>query len=126
MQQEYSKFQMVERLRKKRNLEDEMQLVDDPSPHLKDAIFQNDYGYTGDLEYNVDYFYRAPEDDTFKECKIPGVTSSVCVPKQHIAKQTPFCFEPNYEWVCVPVTHFLWPFWNIAEKDFTVQEKVSL
>ena len=26
----------------------------------------------------------------------------------------------------MPVLHFLWPFWNVKEKDFQVEEKVSL
>lgn len=122
---------MIERFRNERKLQDESLLASDntwnePSPHLKDATFQNDYGYTGNLEYNVDYFYRPPEDDTYKECKIPGVTSSVCVPRDVIANETEFCYDKNYDFICVPVLHFLWPFWTVAQKDFEVQEKVSL
>ena len=89
-------------------------------------INQNIYGYDGSIPYDVDYFTREPEDDTFKECFVPGVTSSVCVPKDHIKNQTEFCWDVNYDYVCVPVKHFLWPNWDVSEKDFLIEEKVSL
>ena len=92
--------------------------INEPSEHLEGSINQNIYDYTGNIPYDVDYYRRVPEDDTFKECFVPGVTSSVCMPKELLANRTVFCNDVNYDYVCVPVNHFLWPFWDVEEKDF--------
>ena len=56
---------------------------------------------------------------------MPGVTSSLCIPKDDIANLTVFCHEVNYPFVCVPVNHFLWPLWTIEQKDYEIHTKVA-
>jgi hypothetical protein len=62
----------------------------------------------------------------YPACDIPGVTTAQCVPKEFIEDETEFCFDDNYPFVCIPVDHFLWPLWNIRQKDFKIQEEVAL
>lgn len=97
------------------------ELYNEPSEHLEGSVNQNVYGYTGNIPYDVDYFKREAMDDMYKECFVPGVTSAVCVPREVIKDETEFCYETNYPYVCVPLKHFLWPFWDVKEKDFLVE-----
>lgn len=55
---------------------------------------------------------------------MPGITSTICVPKEAIADQIKYCYDVNYDFVCVPVEHFLWPVWSIEEKDYQINSLV--
>ena len=79
-----------------------------------------------DAEYDIDYYYRELPPTPYPMCEIPGITQSMCIPKEDLKEQTPFCFDDNYEFVCVPIEHFLWPLWTIEQKDYEIQEKISL
>ena len=65
-------------------------------------------------------------ESSYKSCKIIGVEEAKCFPKEVIANETTFCHDVNYENVCIPIDHFLWPLWTLKEKDYLIREQVSL
>lgn len=81
--------------------------------------------YVIQKEYDIDYYYRPLPTTNYPPCEMPGITSSVCVPKEVVEESTEFCFEVNYPTICVPVEHFLWPLWTIDEKDFQINTLVA-
>ena len=75
-------------------------------------------------QFDIDYYYRKLPSTEFPACENPGITSSICVPKDEVQDLTPFCHDVNYDFICVPVEHFLWPLWSIEEKDYQINKLV--
>ena len=93
--------------------------------HLEgsEEVLVNDWGWDGPVEeYDKDYYFRPRDNVNYKPCQLPGVTSSVCVPRDDLKNDTQFCWEVNYPNICVPLKHFLWEEWTISEKDFVIEE----
>jgi hypothetical protein len=66
-----------------------------------------------------------PESDN-KNCYIPGVEEAKCFPSVVVANLTSFCHDVNYENICIPIDHFLWPLWTLSEKDWQIREELGI
>jgi hypothetical protein len=120
--QEYKDFENLFGEEEKAALERKLQAMQSREQiEAEDPVFYIEF-----KEFDIDYYYREVPRTPFPACSLPGVVSAICVPKEFVQEETEFCYEVNYPTVCVPVQHFLWPFWTIARKDFIIQEQVAL
>ena len=73
-----------------------------------------DYG-DGDIAetYDNDYYYRKLPPTPFVSCDLPGTSMAMCAPKEYTSESTLFCNEVNYDFICIPIDHFLWPTWTL-------------
>ena len=58
-------------------------------------------------------------------CELPGSAMSMCAPKEYARNSTKFCHDVNYEHICIPIEHFLWPTWTVERKDFEIETQVA-
>ncbi len=94
-------------------------MVNIQAPTIKPPGFTKEmYGEMKEY-FTSNYIEQIPVLKT--RCQIDGVLESVCVPLSSVTTDLDFCAPDLYEFICIPVYNWIWPDWNLKEKDFTIQ-----